>query len=313
MSTKYSKDKPETKASRKRARADSMNGSHPPSKRRKHGKKHSNKPKQEPKDNLDDKTSKINKNDVLLSNYTQSSEMQRMREQILLKGHREYMNKKKEAHNKISTILNSMTPKQEQRYECWNRSVIPKKIVKSIMNKTLNANSGSTSKKKSNIDDKSVIVMQALSKCLVMELVAKSREIQKETIDNYLTQQNNKKQQQMDIEQTSHKKEEEEILYPPDPIIEDDEGDDNEENKESKNKEDDMNNGNSNSKEEMEENVLNDKEENDDGNDSETELNEEFVLGPIRPTHIREALRRLQRDRGSFFHTKDSLFGSSPN
>eukprot|EP00483_Globobulimina_turgida_P007339 UN07353 len=86
------------------------------------------------------------------------------------------MNKKQAAHSKISSILNSMSFKQEERYECWNRSVISKKIVKSMMNNVLNINrngSNNISKKKSNIDDKSVIVMQALSKCLVMELIHK--------------------------------------------------------------------------------------------------------------------------------------------
>ena len=78
---------------------------------------------------------------------------------------------------KAQSILNSMAPEQERRLEAWKRSVMPKKMVKPLMNNVLKRGA----KKKSKVDDKAVVVMQALSKCLVMHLVATARHIQKHT------------------------------------------------------------------------------------------------------------------------------------
>eukprot|EP01084_Bolivina_argentea_P057655 105335_1 len=233
--------------------------------------------------------SKREKNRELISSYEPSQHIKNELEQLLRKDHSEYMNKKKEAHNKISSILNSMTPKQEQRFECWNRSVIPKNVVKSIMNNVLNRNASNTSRKKSKVDDKSVIVMQALSKCLVMELVSKAREIQKETITNYITQQNTNTNKQNDapMNDASGDIEDTTIAYPP--LMMDD-GDDAEEkaikehSTEKDNNEDVL----------IGIDVLNDSKQKDDKDtkeetDTPLKLNEQFVLGAIRPVHIREA------------------------
>lgn len=301
----------------------------------------------------------------LIAAYEPSSAIKSELAQLIQSERVEYMKKKKEAHSKISAILNSMTPKQEHRYECWNRSVIPKNIVRSICNNALNRNSSSTSKRKSNIDEKSVIVMQALSKCLVMELVGKSREIQKQTISTFLEQQNRAKEK---LEQkvnghtdsaedginaiTSGTAQDEEV-EPPHSMMDETKG------TESKNgingndedsKENGIDvipppflleedketmNGDEHRKEDTDDVIIEDgnangdgkdrgigiaifgelkdvdrREQKEDDSDLEPEIKEEYVLGPIRPTHVREALRKLQRDPSSFFHAKRAMFGS---
>merc|ERR1712228_1147102 len=81
---------------------------------------------------------------------------------------------------------------------------------------------------------------------------------------------------------------------------------------------DDAENGNDDEKKELEKEkcvnavdglVNNEKKEK---NESEiaNEISEEFVLGAIRPIHIREALRKLQHDKASFFCSNSKLFGS---
>ena len=237
-----------------------------------------------------------NSSEEMISLYSASTETKNELEALLRKEHNQYMKQKKEAHDKISTILNSMSSKQEQRYECWNRSVIPKKIVKSIMNNVLNKHSSNSSKKKSNIDDKSVIVVQALAKCLVMEIVAKSREIQIETIAHFIEVKNREKADGANGDNDGNK-EVIKISYPP--LFMDDDGD-----------------GDQNKVDEQEEcvkgiDLLVDKEEKEKNDGKiENDINEDFVLGAIRPIHIREALRKLQHDKASFFCSQSKLFGS---
>ena len=234
----------------------------------------------------------------MISSYSLSSSRKDELYKLLRSQKKEYFNKKKEAHNKISEILNSMTSEQEERYECWNRSVIPKNIVKNIMNNILNKNSSSNNYsiniRKKNIDNKCVIVMQALSKCLVMELTAKSREIQKKQISNFIKQKNKNKKNKNNKQQKQKKQIIDDIFSCPPLVIDDDDDIDN-------NHKNGIN-GNDNNDD------YDQKVKDDDINKITQKKNEEKfmkeVLGPIRPIHIREALRILQHDPSSFFHIK---------
>mmetsp|Transcript_12419 Transcript_12419/g.18745 ORF Transcript_12419/g.18745 Transcript_12419/m.18745 type:complete len:325 (+) Transcript_12419:28-1002(+) len=268
----------------------------------------------------------------VIAGYQLPADLLILKQKLLSADHDNYMKQKQDAHHHVSSIINSMSVRQEHRYECWNRSAIPKNIVKSIMNNVLNQHSASSSKKKSNVDDKCVIVMQALTKCLVMELVNKSRHIQKESIAHFMHRKEEQQQQQQsavhDASQLTMG-----IVDPPldlDALLDDDDAHVHAETNvadqsattaqetiiehESDSNQTDQEHLRSNDKQELDDDASGDvcQDQKNTAVQEHDAISGEFMMGPIRPIHIRDALRALQNDKASFFHSNTYLFSTKP-
>ena len=181
--------------------------------------------------------------------------------------------------NQISNVLNNLNKSQIKRLECYNRSHFEFENIKQIMSKTLKISNNK-------ISDKSAIIVSSLAKQLICELTKKSRNIQ--------------------IEQAIAIKKKLISECKDDNIIDSDNKNENEtENEIDSNIDIDIDM-------DMKKNV--NETENDQFKEKqmmqEKLLSNKAIFGPIRPSHIREAYRRMQNDPTNLF--SDQPFQSTP-